>query len=184
MRQPGDRAPAPEALVILQDLVNTIDIEEDRDALRTVGDLAGFCSGHGLDDLVFDEADVDGARRLREALREVCQAHTGIDVPSATQAALDELLAAAPLRLVIGADGSARPEPAPGPAGLPALTARIATGILTAVADGTWPRLKACNAHECRWVYYDRSPAGRSRWCTMSICGSRAKMRNYRNRSR
>ncbi|MFC7546452.1 CGNR zinc finger domain-containing protein [Plantactinospora sp. GCM10030261] len=41
-------------------------------------------------------------------------------------------------------------------------------------------RLKSCAAHPCRWAYYDHSPAGRSRWCTMSICGSRAKMRAFR----
>ncbi|MEU6854644.1 CGNR zinc finger domain-containing protein, partial [Actinacidiphila alni] len=29
-----------------------------------------------------------------------------------------------------------------------------------------------------------RSPSGRSRWCTMAICGSRAKMRAYRSRTR
>ncbi|MFE7121750.1 CGNR zinc finger domain-containing protein, partial [Streptomyces sp. NPDC057654] len=32
----------------------------------------------------------------------------------------------------------------------------------------------------CQWVFYDRSPAGRGRWCSMAVCGSRAKMRAYR----
>jgi predicted RNA-binding Zn ribbon-like protein len=183
MRQPGDRAPAPKALALVQDLANTIDIEMDRDALRTVEDLAAFSAVHGLDGVAFDDAALAGARRLREALRDVCQAHTGVDVPPATQTVLDELLDSAPLRLTIDPAGNARAEPAPGLDGLPALTAHLAMGILTAAADGTWPRLKACTAHECRWVYYDRSPAGRSRWCTMSICGSRAKMRAYRGRT-
>lgn len=184
MRQPGDRAPAPEALALVQDLANTIDIEMDRDVLRTVDDLARFCAAHSLDGLAFDDPDVVAARRLREALRDVCQAHVGADLSAASQAVLDELLGSAPLRLAIDSVGGARAEPDPGLGGLPALTAHIATGILAAVADGTWPRLKACTAHECRWVYYDRSPAGRSRWCTMSICGSRAKMRAYRSRTR
>ncbi|WP_251499189.1 CGNR zinc finger domain-containing protein, partial [Actinacidiphila cocklensis] len=64
------------------------------------------------------------------------------------------------------------------------LTAAVAAAIVRATADGTWPRLKACAADTCRWVYYDRSPAGRSRWCTMAICGSRAKMRTYRKSGR
>ncbi len=72
--------------------------------------------------------------------------------------------------------------PAPGLEGIARFTARIAAGIATAVADGTWSRLKACEAHDCRWVFYDKSPAGRSRWCTMAVCGSRAKMRTYRAR--
>jgi predicted RNA-binding Zn ribbon-like protein len=184
MRQPGDRAPAPEALALVQDLANTIDIEMERDALRTVEDLAAFCAAHGLAGLALSEADLAGARVLREALRDVCQAHTGADLPPGTLAVLDDLLAAAPLRLAVDATAGARAMPVSGLDGLPALTAHIARGILAAVAEGTWPRLKACTAHECRWVYYDRSPAGRSRWCTMSICGSRAKMRTYRDRTR
>jgi predicted RNA-binding Zn ribbon-like protein len=184
MRQPGGRAPAPEALALVQDLVNTVDIEMDRDALRTVGDLAAFCALHDLDGLTFDEVDLADARRLREAIRHVCEAHTGADVPPSSQAVLDGLLGSAPLRLAIDSTGGARAEPAGGLDGLPAVAAHMATGILTAVADGTWPRLKACTARECRWVYYDRSPAGRSRWCTMNICGSRAKMRAYRSRIR
>ncbi|AVT34531.1 hypothetical protein C6361_16985 [Plantactinospora sp. BC1] len=39
-------------------------------------------------------------------------------------------------------------------------------------------------AHGCRWLHYDRSPAGRSRWCTMGICGSRATTRAHRQRAR
>jgi predicted RNA-binding Zn ribbon-like protein len=112
------------------------------------------------------------------------QAHTGVDVSPGTLATLDALLARAPLRLTVGSAGEAQAQPADGLDGLRALTAHIGAGILAAVADGTWPRLKACTAHECRWVYYDRSPAGRSRWCTMGICGSRAKMRAYRSRAR
>jgi predicted RNA-binding Zn ribbon-like protein len=183
MRQPGDRAPAPVALALVQDLANTVDIEMARDTLRTVTDLVAFCSAHGLDGLAFDEADVAECRLLREALREVCQAHTGVDVPDTTAAALHDILARAPLTLAVDAAGAARAVPAAGLTGLPALTAHLAAGILAATAEGTWARLKACTAHECRWVYYDRSPAGRSRWCTMSICGSRAKMRAYRGRT-
>ncbi|WP_305784376.1 CGNR zinc finger domain-containing protein [Symbioplanes lichenis] len=182
MRQPGDRAPAPAALALVQDLANTIDIEMARDTLRTAADLAAFAAAHDLPRLTFNEADLAPAVDLREALRDVCQSHTGVDVPDATLARLDALLAAAPLRLTLDATGTARPEPAPGLDGTPALTAHVARAILLATADGTWPRLKACSAHPCRWVYYDRSPAGRSRWCTMAICGSRAKMRTYRRR--
>lgn len=61
-----------------------------------------------------------------------------------------------------------------------ALVSRVAAAIAQAHADGTWPRLKACEAPDCHWVYYDRSPAGRGRWCSMAVCGARAKMRRYR----
>ncbi|HEV8222171.1 MAG TPA: CGNR zinc finger domain-containing protein [Streptosporangiaceae bacterium] len=42
--------------------------------------------------------------------------------------------------------------------------------------------LKSCPGHLCGWAFYDRSAAARSRWCSMQLCGSRAKMRTYRAR--
>ncbi len=68
------------------------------------------------------------------------------------------------------------------PADASALTARVAAAIAEAIVAGTWLRLKACEAVTCHWAYYDRSPAGRSRWCDMGVCGARAKMRAYRAR--
>lgn len=47
------------------------------------------------------------------------------------------------------------------------------TVIGAATVDGGRFRLKACEADTYRWVYYDRSPAGRGR----------AKMRAYREGS-
>jgi predicted RNA-binding Zn ribbon-like protein len=182
VEQPGKRSPAPEPLVLTQDLVNSVDLEMEQDRLRTPADLAELAAEHGLADLSFTVAELSASIELREALRDVCQAHAGVDLPSDAARVLDRQLATAALRLSIGADGSARLSPADGLSGLPALTARIAADIAAAVADGTWVRLKACAADTCRWVYYDRSPAGRSRWCTMALCGSRAKMRAYRSR--
>jgi predicted RNA-binding Zn ribbon-like protein len=81
---------------------------------------------------------------------------------------------------VVDATGGATLRPVVGLTGTDALTALVAAAVAASVVDGNWPRLKACASDTCRWVYYDRSPAGRSRWCTMAICGSRAKMRTYR----
>ncbi|MEC4018768.1 CGNR zinc finger domain-containing protein [Streptomyces sp. H27-D2] len=198
---PGGRAPAPRGLALLQDLANTLDTESGRDELTLPGGLAAFARERGLAGLGLGDADVAPVVELREALRDVCLAHTGRDLPPASAAALERLLGRAPLVLTIDATGGAalRPAPrpaAPGPAApgsaaagpadaAAALTARIAAGIAAAVADGSWARLKACEAEDCHWVYYDRSPAGRGRWCSMAVCGSRAKMRAYRaNRAR
>jgi predicted RNA-binding Zn ribbon-like protein len=182
VQQPGERAPAPEPLVLAQDLANTVDLEMDDDRLLTPAALTAFAREHGLGGLTFGEQDLADIRELREALRDACQAHTGTDLPPASAAALDRLLARAPLVLAVDTAGAARVRPADAIDGAAALTAAIASGIVQGAADGTWPRLKACAAHSCRWVYYDRSPGGRSRWCTMALCGSRAKMRAYRSR--
>ncbi|CAM5648096.1 hypothetical protein SHIRM173S_08180 [Streptomyces hirsutus] len=69
-----------------------------------------------------------------------------------------------------------------------ALLSRVATAVAEGVAAGTWIRLKACEAADCHWAYYDRSPAGRGRWCSMQVCGARARCaataRSGRSRSR
>jgi len=181
--QPGERTPAPEPLTLVQDLVNTVDLEQEQDALTKPPDLSTFCADHGLPGLRFAADDLATVLALREAVRDVCQAHAGVDVPAASLAVLDRLLAEAPLTLTLSADGSAAVRPAAGLTGVQALVSQLAADITTSVAVGNWQRLKACAADTCRWVYYDRSPAGRSRWCTMSLCGSRNKMRTYRARS-
>jgi predicted RNA-binding Zn ribbon-like protein len=58
----------------------------------------------------------------------------------------------------------------------------IAVAITEAAVTGTWTRLKSCPGHLCGWAFYDRSAAARSRWCSMQLCGARAKMRTYRAR--
>ncbi|MBQ1161861.1 CGNR zinc finger domain-containing protein [Streptomyces smyrnaeus] len=178
----GDRQ-APEPLLLVQELVNTLDIETGKDQLATPEGLARFVSDHGLTRFRLGKPDLAGLRELREALRAACLAHTS-GAPASPEAAetLERHLGAAPLALRIEAGGEAALEAAPGLTGLPALTAHLAARIAIAAGDGSWQRLKACETHDCQWVYYDRSPAGRSRWCTMSVCGSRAKMRTYRAR--
>ncbi|ASW57339.1 CGNR zinc finger domain-containing protein [Plantactinospora sp. KBS50] len=181
MRQPGDRAPAPRELALVQDLINTNDIEGRRDLLADLDGLRAFCVEHGLPEPVAStDEELATVRRFRELLRDACQAHAGTPLPAGSERELAELTARGPLCLRIGSDGSAYATPTVPGAVPAALIGRVCADVLAAQAAGTWPRLKACAAHGCRWAYYDHSPAGRGRWCTMSICGSRAKMRSYR----
>ncbi|MFC9298658.1 CGNR zinc finger domain-containing protein [Streptomyces sp. NPDC057011] len=159
------RAPAPGGLALVERLVNTLSVDTGDDRLAADFGLSG--------------AALADAAELREALRGALLAHAGHALPPGAADHLNRLLAAAPLTVRIDPSGSA----ALAPAGGPTLLARIAEAIAEASAAGTWPRLKACAADDCRWAYYDRSPAGRGRWCTMSVCGSRAKMRTYRSRT-
>jgi len=43
-------------------------------------------------------------------------------------------------------------------------------------------RIKQCPGRHCGWLFLDRTRNGRRRWCEMEVCGSRAKMRRYRQR--
>ncbi|MBO0917942.1 CGNR zinc finger domain-containing protein [Streptomyces laculatispora] len=165
----NERDSAPGGLALIEALVNTLDVETGADTLDTVDGRAAFAIA---------EPDAPAARSLREALRTVCLAHAGHIPPGGDAvSSLDRLLADAPLRVTVDEAGAAALRPVEEP---PGLTARVAAAIATASADGTWARLKACEAADCRWAYYDRSPAGRRRWCSMSVCGARAKMRTYR----
>ncbi|MFM9371574.1 CGNR zinc finger domain-containing protein [Streptomyces sp. Da 82-17] len=166
----NEQASPPGELAFVAALVNTLDVESGRDALDTAEGRAEF----GV-----PEREVDDAKELREALRVACLAHAG-HAPHRTVRPLSQLLAAAPLLVTVDASGAAGLRPAdPAP-----LAARVAYAIAEATAAGTWLRLKACEAEDCRWAYYDRSPAARRRWCSMQVCGARAKMRAYRSRSR
>ncbi|MFJ8634258.1 CGNR zinc finger domain-containing protein [Streptomyces sp. NPDC093568] len=163
----SERSPAPGGLELVESLVNTLDIESGADSLDTAEGRARFGLG---------EADVPGARELRESLRVALLAHAG-HAPHREVTPLGALLAASPLLVVVdAADGSASVAPADGGP----LPSRVAAAIAQALVEGTWNRLKACEASDCHWAYYDRSPAGRGRWCSMQVCGARAKMRRYR----
>ncbi|QBJ90833.1 CGNR zinc finger domain-containing protein [Streptomyces seoulensis] len=167
----SERSAAPGGLALVEWLVNTLDIEVGRDALDTE---------EGRADLGIADDELDTARALRESLRAALLAHAG-HPPHATVLPLGELLAHAPLLVTVDdTDGSAALTPADtGP-----LLSRVAAAVARALIEGTWQRLKACEAPDCHWAYYDRSPAGRSRWCSMRVCGARAKMRRYRAKDR
>jgi predicted RNA-binding Zn ribbon-like protein len=45
-------------------------------------------------------------------------------------------------------------------------------------------RLRLCASQTCLWIFLDTTRNGRRRWCDMSVCGNRAKVRAYRHRCR
>jgi predicted RNA-binding Zn ribbon-like protein len=45
-------------------------------------------------------------------------------------------------------------------------------------------RLRKCGNPRCRWVFQDGTRNGTRRWCTMAVCGNRAKVRRYYARRR
>jgi predicted RNA-binding Zn ribbon-like protein len=53
-------------------------------------------------------------------------------------------------------------------------------GELLATSD--LGHVKACMGSDCGWLFLD--PIGRRRWCTMEVCGNRAKARRHAQRTR
>lgn len=81
----------------------------------------------------------------------------------------------------------------PGPDGRPHWQFERGTGLATpvlAVARAAGDLLtspdvllvKACPGDDCGWLFIDRR--GRRRWCSMSSCGNRAKVRTHAERNR
>jgi predicted RNA-binding Zn ribbon-like protein len=67
------------------------------------------------------------------------------------------------------------------------VTAALATVALDAArmlgTPGERARLRVCASPTCSARFYDRSPAGRRRWCSMTGCGNQAKARRHRARA-
>ncbi len=57
--------------------------------------------------------------------------------------------------------------------------ARDAINLLAGPALG---RIRACDSDGCATLFYDRSPSGRRRWCSMRRCGEKVAAANYRRR--
>lgn len=45
-------------------------------------------------------------------------------------------------------------------------------------------RLRTCGNPRCRWLFLDVTRNRTRRWCTMAVCGNRAKVHRYRQRRR
>lgn len=62
--------------------------------------------------------------------------------------------------------------------------ARDAVALLTEAStpEGSG-RIRRCAADDCRLVFHDESRTVTRRWCSMSRCGNRAKVRAFRERA-
>ncbi|HWI71386.1 MAG TPA: CGNR zinc finger domain-containing protein [Baekduia sp.] len=91
----------------------------------------------------------------------------------------------------------ARPQLVAGPGAVPLLTERAAAdsprralgmvALDAAAMLGTAQqrdRIRICASETCSGRFYDRSPAGVRRWCSMRTCGNEAKVRRHRARAR
>jgi predicted RNA-binding Zn ribbon-like protein len=127
------------------------------------------------------------ARGLREAI-DACVVGVVAGAPAdrAAVAAVDEWLAFA----------GGRPQLALDPGGLPRFgerspgdSPRRALGLVALDAAqmlGTpreRDRVRICASETCSARFFDRSPAGRRRWCSMQQCGNVEKARRHRARA-
>lgn len=58
----------------------------------------------------------------------------------------------------------------------------VAHAVADLLTDGPAAYVTACPGHGCGWLFAD--PYGRRRWCSMAVCGNRAKARRHAERFR
>jgi predicted RNA-binding Zn ribbon-like protein len=172
---------APDDLEHVRAFVNTRNIENGTDELSSPPALRAWLADRGLMEggRVF-RADVDSARRLREAIRALLLENNGVTVRKEAAVALNRAADDAAFRLRFDPSGGVRLEP--DAAGVAGALGRLLAIVSAAMADGTWSRLKACRADDCRWAFYDHARNHSRQWCSMAVCGNRTKARTYRRR--
>jgi predicted RNA-binding Zn ribbon-like protein len=181
-----DAAPPP--LDLIEDFVNTR--RSDGDDLGTPRQVAQWFGDRRLLAPGTSVGDVQGerARAVREGLRALIAENNAEPVASprpdgldpAARAGLAALTRDLPLRLDV-----TQVPPRLVPAAEAPFDAALATLLVTvaeAVAAGTWARLPAGLEPSCRWAYYDHSRNRRRTWCSMELCGNRAKARAAHHR--
>jgi predicted RNA-binding Zn ribbon-like protein len=169
--------PAPGPLEHVRAFVNTRDVDEETDELSGPAELASWLGAHKLlgdsapGDGGASVADVRRAVELREALRAHLRAHHGEPLQAGAAEVLDEAARRAALTVrFTSLDESA--------------LGRLLAVVAGAIEDGTWRRLKVCPADDCQWAFYDESRNRSATWCDMKVCGNRAKVRTFRERTR
>ncbi len=180
----SDKKQAPGELETVQAFVNTADLEQGTEQLASPSALVAWLSDRGLTEtgsVRASTADLENAIRLREALRSILLAHVDSEpVPADAAMELDVVACRSRLRLRFDRDGGATLEPQA--RGVDGALGRLLAVIHRAIEAGSWERLKACRQDGCAWAFYDRTKNRSGAWCSMEVCGNRAKARSYRER--
>ena len=154
---PGDQPPSPE--LVRAFLVNR---------------------GLMLEGEPMDEADFRLALQLIDALHAKVRENAGEPAGQEHLAAIDRVASAAGLIPRFGS--GSRPRLEPSASGVRGALGRIVAIAFRAEIDGSWGRLKECAHDNCRGVFYDRSKNHSGKWCSMQVCGNRAKAKAWRER--
>lgn len=164
------------------DFVNTLDLRPFSETLDSPRALGAWLAERGLLEpgARVTKAELDEAIRVREALRDLMAAQNELEADVAQAGLeLDDAICRAKLALRF-VDCDMRL--VPGVGGVRGAIGKILAEVSAAMADGTWDRMKACRADDCRWVFVDTAKNRSRAWCSMQSCGNRAKVQAYRER--
>jgi predicted RNA-binding Zn ribbon-like protein len=176
---------APGRLELIRTFLNTRDIEHEIDALETSRSARRWLVAHNLLRRNAQVSERDRVRliELREALRALAFSHNGYPLARSELVRLNRHAANASIGAVF--HGSDDVQLVRGKGNVHDAVSGLLAIVCDSIREGTWSRLKACqNAETCGWAFYDQSRNRVGTWCSMSVCGNRAKTRAYRDRQR
>ncbi|MCK9518877.1 MAG: CGNR zinc finger domain-containing protein [Dehalococcoidia bacterium] len=181
-------------LDLVREFMNSIDVEEATDSLSSPGALEAWfaerraqgepgATGEWLAAQIegpVTRAQFERALALRNALRALARANHEHEVDREALATVNRIAAELPLTVEVRAPGDARLVAAGD--GVDGFLAGVLAAVFLAIQDGTWNRVKICASDTCQWVFYDTSKNRSGTWCSMRVCGNRAKVRKYQQR--
>ncbi|MEV6975790.1 CGNR zinc finger domain-containing protein [Kitasatospora sp. NPDC093806] len=130
-------------------------------------------------------AEEAGLAAVREARTALAAAVRDLDehgaIGAAAAAGLNEVLKRGRLRRELGPQGPAEHVEVDGPQWLAAWLA--ADDFLGLLGQGAH-RIKKCAHEACILHFFDTSQNGRRRWCSMAVCGNRAKAARHYEKAR
>jgi predicted RNA-binding Zn ribbon-like protein len=185
--QPGGRKPAPGPLALVQGFINShydLVFEHGAEVLHSPSALARWLADRGLlaAGAELTVADLERTLEFREELRRLAR-ETGDDGPSGpTLEQCNRAAAGAPAEVRLTPSGPQFVPP--DGAGVSGAIGVLLAIVATSMREGTWARLKICPGDHCGWAFYDNSRNQAGRWCSMSVCGGRAKARSHYRRRR
>ena len=173
---------APGNLELVRSFVNTLDLETGADELGDPAALKGWLAERRLLEPGAPVSPVAAQRAaaVREGLRSLLRSNGGEELDPDAVATLEAAVHWARLTVVFDERGRIGVEP--GRPGIAGAVGRLLAIVADAMADGSWARMKVCDAADCRWAFYDHTRNRSGRWCSMAVCGNRAKVRAYRTR--
>jgi predicted RNA-binding Zn ribbon-like protein len=147
-----------------------------------LGRLLGVILGSAA--LPAGEPDLAQMRRLRSAVTRIAYGLADGDTPVPVEpprpddtAVINSVAAAPPLVPALRPDGS---RTVIAPTATAALS-DLARDAIDLFAGPFATRIRVCAADNCGLLLLDTSRSGQRRWCSMQLCGNRAKARTFRS---
>ena len=177
----ADDNDAPGRLKLIQDFVNSVDLESGKDELSDPAACEAWfrLKGFSVEQGSLTDAGVTEVVRTREAFRDLMDPEAAEEHARAARI-LSEVGESCGFSLRFDSSSAhleVRTEGVEGALG------QLLSIAYVAMKEGTWDRLKACAKDSCRWAFYDHARNRSGRWCSMAVCGNRVKAQNYRRKT-